>query len=169
MRADQLAKHLSVALVVAVILPFVLGGIAYQILGDILRLEVEGLDEAVGIEWIAIFLSSGPGMLLFGLAFVGFVLASLLPLFLLSGTGADDDGEGEVDDVNDAREQGTVKWFNVSKGFGFITRDKGDDIFVHFRSIRGRGHRSLKQGQRVRFNVREGDKGLQAEDVSIAR
>ncbi|MBR9883365.1 MAG: cold-shock protein [Oceanospirillales bacterium] len=70
---------------------------------------------------------------------------------------------------NDGREEGTVKWFNVSKGFGFITRSNGDDVFVHFRNIRGRGHRSLTEGQRVRFNVHQSDKGLQAEDVSILR
>lgn len=72
-------------------------------------------------------------------------------------------------DEDDDREQGTVKWFNVSKGFGFITRGNGDDVFVHFRNIRGRGHRSLAEGQQVRFNVRESDKGLQAEDVSVVR
>ena len=66
------------------------------------------------------------------------------------------------------REIGTVKWFNTNKGFGFITRDNGDDVFVHFRSIRGQGHRTLIEGQRVEFNVTEGDKGLQAEDVAIA-
>ncbi len=70
---------------------------------------------------------------------------------------------------DDSREVGTVKWFNVSKGFGFITRDNGDDVFVHFRNIRGRGHRSLAEGQTVRFKVRESDKGLQAEDVSVMR
>jgi CspA family cold shock protein len=64
------------------------------------------------------------------------------------------------------REQGTVKWFNNSKGYGFIQRDKGDDIFVHFRAIRGDGYKSLADGQRVEFNVRQGDKGLHAEDVS---
>ncbi|MDN2658589.1 cold shock domain-containing protein [Neptunomonas sp. CHC150] len=74
-----------------------------------------------------------------------------------------------MDYENDDRELGTVKWFNVSKGFGFITRENGDDVFVHFRNIRGRGHRSLSEGQRVRFNARESDKGLQAEDVSIVR
>ena len=64
-----------------------------------------------------------------------------------------------------AREKGTVKWFNVTKGFGFITRDAGDDIFVHYRAIRGDGHRTLHEGQRVQFVVVEKDKGLQAEDV----
>jgi cold shock protein len=64
------------------------------------------------------------------------------------------------------REQGTVKWFNNSKGYGFIQRDQGDDVFVHFRAIRGDGYRSLEDGQRVEFTVKEGQKGLQAEDVA---
>ena len=66
------------------------------------------------------------------------------------------------------RETGTVKWFNTSKGFGFISRDSGDDIFVHFRAIRGEGHRVLVEGQRVEFAVMNRDKGLQAEDVIAA-
>ena len=69
---------------------------------------------------------------------------------------------------NKSRETGTVKWFNTNKGFGFITRDNGDDVFVHFRSIRGQGHRTLIEGQRVEFDVTKGEKGLQAEDVAIA-
>jgi CspA family cold shock protein len=64
-----------------------------------------------------------------------------------------------------AKETGSVKWFSASKGFGFITRDNGEDIFVHFRSIAGNGHRILREGQRVEFEVTEGSKGLQAEDV----
>lgn len=67
---------------------------------------------------------------------------------------------------NAPRELGNVKWFNASKGFGFITRDSGDDVFVHFRSIRGEGHRVLRDGQRVEFSVSQGDKGLQADDVT---
>ena len=66
------------------------------------------------------------------------------------------------------RESGNVKWFNANKGFGFITRDSGEDVFVHFRSIRGEGHRVLHDGQRVEFIVCEGEKGLQAEDVATA-
>ncbi|WP_394561041.1 cold shock domain-containing protein membrane protein [Aquipseudomonas alcaligenes] len=69
---------------------------------------------------------------------------------------------------DDNRESGTVKWFNTSKGFGFISRDSGDDIFVHFRAIRGEGHRILVEGQRVEFSVMQRDKGLQAEDVIVA-
>lgn len=72
-------------------------------------------------------------------------------------------------DVDDGRERGMVKWFNVKKGFGFITWDDGEDVFVHFRSIRGQGHRSLTEGQRVKFMVVRGQKGPQAEDVSVVR
>ena len=63
------------------------------------------------------------------------------------------------------REAGTVKWFNTTKGFGFISRDQGEDVFVHFRAIRGDGHRVLEEGQRVEFIVARREKGLQAEDV----
>ena len=65
------------------------------------------------------------------------------------------------------RVSGTVKWFNNAKGFGFITRSEGDDdVFVHFRSIQGDGYRTLDEGQAVEFNIVEGPKGLQAEEVS---
>lgn len=64
------------------------------------------------------------------------------------------------------RVTGTVKWFNDSKGFGFITQASGDDVFVHFRSIAGEGYRSLREGEQVEFEVVEGPKGLQAENVS---
>ena len=65
------------------------------------------------------------------------------------------------------RETGTVKWFNTFKGYGFIEREKGDDVFVHFRAIQGEGYRSLKEGQQVEFIVVQGQKGLQADDVTI--
>jgi CspA family cold shock protein len=65
------------------------------------------------------------------------------------------------------REKGTVKWFNNSKGFGFIQRDKGGDVFVHFKAISGSGYKSLEEGQRVEFTVTQGQKGLQAEEVTI--
>ena len=65
------------------------------------------------------------------------------------------------------RETGTVKWFNGSKGYGFIEREEGPDVFVHFSSIRGEGFRNLEEGQRVEFNVEQGQKGLQATDVSV--
>ena len=64
------------------------------------------------------------------------------------------------------RQTGTVKWFNAPKGYGFITCEAGDDVFVHFRAIRGEGYRSLEEGQKVEFNIVEADKGLQADDVN---
>jgi CspA family cold shock protein len=68
--------------------------------------------------------------------------------------------------MND-RVSGTVKWFNNAKGFGFITREEGDDdVFVHFRSIKGDGYRTLNEGQPVEFTLVKGPKGLQAEDVA---
>ena len=66
------------------------------------------------------------------------------------------------------RQIGTVKWFNDAKGFGFISRENGPDLFVHFRAITGSGFRTLQEGQRVSFEVKQGPKGLQAESVSAA-
>jgi CspA family cold shock protein len=63
-------------------------------------------------------------------------------------------------------EKGTVKWFNNAKGFGFIKRENGDDLFVHFKSIVGDGFKSLKEGEAVQFEVQQGEKGLQAVNVS---
>jgi len=67
------------------------------------------------------------------------------------------------------REIGTVKWFNNSKGYGFIQRDQGGDVFVHYRAIRGDGYRTLEEGMRVEFTVTQGQKGLQAEDVTVVK
>ncbi len=63
------------------------------------------------------------------------------------------------------RETGTVKWFNDAKGFGFISRESGEDVFVHFRAIQGDGFKTLKENQKVSFVVVEGQKGLQADAV----
>ena len=62
-------------------------------------------------------------------------------------------------------EQGTVKWFNDAKGYGFISRQTGGDVFVHFSAIQSSGFRSLQEGQPVQFDVVQGPKGLQAENV----
>lgn len=64
------------------------------------------------------------------------------------------------------RQTGTVKWFNEAKGYGFIQREDGDDLFVHFRSIVGTGFRTLSEGQKVEFTVGQGQKGPQAENVT---
>jgi len=65
------------------------------------------------------------------------------------------------------RIQGTVKWFNGDKGFGFISREGGDDVFVHFSAIQSDGYRSLEEGQKVEFTIEKGPKGLQASNVTI--
>jgi CspA family cold shock protein len=65
-------------------------------------------------------------------------------------------------------EKGTVKWFNSAKGYGFIKRESGEDLFVHFKSIVGEGYKSLKEGDAVQFDVEQGAKGLQAVNVSKA-
>ena len=68
----------------------------------------------------------------------------------------------EVSDM----EQGTVQWFNADKGFGFLSRESGDDVFVHFSAIQGDGFKSLEEGQAVSFEVQQGDRGLQAANVT---
>jgi CspA family cold shock protein len=65
------------------------------------------------------------------------------------------------------RETGTVKWFNNSKGYGFIARDAGEDVFVHYSAIEGDGFRSLEENQRVEFAIEQGPKGLQAVQVRV--
>lgn len=106
-------------------------------------------------------------------AFVTLLIATSVAASSAKPSAAPGDAEAEDEDYPDddaeGREQGTVKFFNVKEGWGFITRSEGDDVFVHFRNIRGRGHRSLNEGQRVSFSVGTTDKGLQAEDVAVMR
>ena len=66
------------------------------------------------------------------------------------------------------RQSGTVKWFNDAKGFGFITPESGDDLFVHFRAIQGNGFKSRQEGQKVTFIAVKGPKGMQADQVQVA-
>ncbi|MCK4742083.1 MAG: cold-shock protein [Anaerolineales bacterium] len=65
------------------------------------------------------------------------------------------------------RVQGTVKWFNDGKGYGFIEREEEDDVFVHYNSLQGEGFKTLKEGQKVEFTVEQGEKGPQAVDVAV--
>lgn len=126
----------------------------------------------------------------FVLLFVLFFIASFIASLSINGRRRTRSSGTIVEsDIEDGRERGTVKWFNMKKGFGFITCDNdsganyqgkasnygGDydaahgDVFVHFRSIRGNGYRTLTEGQRVKFYVVQGDKGPQAEDVSAIK
>jgi len=63
-------------------------------------------------------------------------------------------------------EKGTVKWFNSTKGYGFISREEGDDVFVHYKAIQGDGFKTLEEGEQVEFEVTDGPKGLQAANVT---
>ena len=91
--------------------------------------------------------------------FAACLIASLGGNNRISSSGGDESTSGDF-------ESGSVKWFNVKKGYGFITRDQGDDVFVHYRNIEGDGRRSVRDGERVTFIVVNGDKGLQAEEVT---
>jgi CspA family cold shock protein len=62
---------------------------------------------------------------------------------------------------------GTVKWFNGGKGYGFLSQEGGEDVFVHFSAIQGEGFRNLEEGQKVEFSIQKGPKGLQAADVKV--
>ena len=99
------------------------------------------------------------------LFFISAIIASLISVKLASASASPSSSKAAI---AKGQERGTVKWFNAAKGFGFITRENGEDVFVHFRSIQGKGHRSLGEGQAVIFSVTEGEKGLQAVDVTSA-
>jgi cold shock protein len=86
-------------------------------------------------------------------------------VFLVSTTAGESGCLFSVGEDTALKEQGTVKWFNASKGYGFIQRQTGEDVFVHFSAIQGDGYKSLNEGQAVEFEVRKGPKGLQAENV----
>lgn len=106
---------------------------------------------------------------LLGITFIATLIASALVLYRPSGRLRKKPRRPHRKAAaGGTREGGQVKWFNTAKGYGFITRDSGDDVFVHFRGIRGSGHRSLKEGQRVEFSVSRAEKGLQADDVTDA-
>ena len=74
---------------------------------------------------------------------------------------------GSPSPVSSDRQQGAVKWFNANKGYGFIMQENGDELFVHYRSIRGTGHRTLNEGDAVEFIITQGRKGPQADDLVI--
>jgi CspA family cold shock protein len=131
-----------------IVISIVIGLIAYAI--NELTLKNGGIQLPVTIPKISMLLL--------------FIVTSLVSQ-LLTG---DSSRDSELSYSSSDRETGTVKWFNVRKGYGFITRDSGDDVFVHFRNIEGSGRRAIEEGQRVSFVVATGDKGLQADEVSPA-
>lgn len=122
---------------------------------------------------IELYLETSASLVDYLLAYGLFVIVALVASGLATRTGsaqqkqaAGQGGKKPARKKDKTTEEGTVKWFNVKKGFGFITRDSGGDVFVHFRAIQGEGRRVLRQGQRVSYTVVEAEKGLQANDVT---
>ena len=154
MSAPKLTLKIIMPIIKKIIIALVLGLIAYAI--NELTIKNGGIQIPGTRPEISLLL-----------LFVATSFASLL----VSGSSFSE-GEGEDESErsysSSDRETGTVKWFNVRKGYGFITRDAGDDVFVHFRNIEGSGRRAIEEGQRVSFVVTTGDKGLQADEVSPA-
>lgn len=135
--------------------------IIISIIASTISLQMHASSQSLGQNFSSLFTSAQLPML--AILIISTVVACILTLkFATSSVSSG------FSISRDGREVGTVKWFNAAKGFGFITRENGEDIFVHFRSIQGKGHRSLGEGQRVLFEVAEGDKGLQAVDVCSA-
>jgi CspA family cold shock protein len=164
MSTQSLSKKLLVSAIVALPFPYLL-------------LVLAGLADSLPNGLTAsTFLSGESGSTFYIVAWLMFLVSSAISQIIghSSGGAVSESSEYSEDDSSEAdgpegSETGTVKWFNVNKGFGFITTDAGDDVFVHFRSIRGRGRRSLRQGQMVRFDLSEGDKGMQADNVSVVK
>jgi CspA family cold shock protein len=91
------------------------------------------------------------------------------PFFVIVATpGAANVVQFKQEGIRQMKEKGTVKWFNAAKGYGFIQRENGEDVFVHFSAIQSQGYKSLDEGSRVEFEVTTGPKGLQATNVSVA-
>lgn len=170
------AKAILVAVLIAIPTPFILAFALLTFTPEVFQiLSKSGASElATSAPFV---LGSPQGIAAYLIAFALFGLAGFLTVALAqrqpgrkapraASMGYDDDDQDDLDGP-EGDEEGTVKWFNVKKGFGFIVRENGDEVFVHFRAIRGRGRRVLRQGQLVRFNVVEADKGLQADNVSI--
>jgi CspA family cold shock protein len=144
------AKNITISLILAIVAYLLDGLIRFQALG----LPDSGSDFGVLIMLFAVIAAA---------SFLAGGTSPRVPAASSSGDGA---RPGTNAGSGSQRETGTVKWFNVKKGYGFITRDDGEDVFVHYRNIEGDGRRSVSDGQRVSFVVVEGEKGPQAEEVS---
>lgn len=187
------AKAMLSAVLVAILAPLVLGFILVIFTPEVFQiLSQYGTSDLAGRPQFV--LGSPQGIAAYVITFLLFAIAGFLAIVIAQREPArrrsaprpatsgnnrqpaherqqpvDDDMDDEEDEDYgpEGEEDGTVKWFNVKKGFGFIVRESGDEVFVHFRAIRGRGRRILRQGQAVRFDVVEAQKGLQANNVSI--
>jgi len=165
MSTQSLSKKLLVSAIVALPFPYLL-----LVVASAASSLPNGLSAAE-------FLSGEQAATFYLVSWLMFLVASAVAQIAGQSSGSSqnvsavesDEEEGDEFDGPEGSEGGIVKWFNVNKGFGFITTDAGDDVFVHFRSIRGRGRRSLRQGQAVRFDLSEGDKGMQADNVSVVK
>lgn len=182
------AKAILLAILIAIPAPFALGFLLVNLTPEVFQILSQSGSSELANDTTFV-LGSAQGIAAYIIAFVLFGIVSYLTFAFTRNKAPasanaprrqtaqaqaqgndyyDDDGDADYeDDSPEGDEEGSVKWFNVKKGFGFIVRDSGDEVFVHFRAIRGRGRRVLRQGQLVRFTVVEADKGLQADNVSI--
>ncbi|PVY69776.1 putative cold-shock DNA-binding protein [Tamilnaduibacter salinus] len=182
-------KTALVALLIAIPSPFVLGFLLVNLTPELFQILSQSQTSKLANEPTFV-LGSGQGIAAYLITTLLFGIAGFLTVFFIQKKPAasqagkkkpaaskpapepsDSNEKGPNNQNEDTSpegdEEGTVKWFNVKKGFGFIVRESGDEVFVHFRAIRGRGRRILRQGQDVRFDVVEAPKGLQANNVSI--
>jgi len=179
------AKAILVAILIAIPAPFILGFLLVSFTPELFQILSQSQSSELA-QSTPFILGSAQGIAAYIIGFIVFGIAGFLAVVIATKQPARStsqrasspsrnqssnqnytDDDGYDDNSPEGDEEGTVKWFNVKKGFGFIVRDSGDEIFVHFRAIRGSGRRVLRQGQLVRFSVVDADKGLQADNVSI--
>lgn len=179
------AKAILVAILIAIPAPFILGFLLVSFTPELFQILSQSQSSELA-QSTPFVLGSAQGIAAYIIAVIVFGLAGFIAVAVAakqqparntsssrnqgssqsSNQNYSDDADYD-DNGPEGDEEGSVKWFNVKKGFGFIVRDSGDEVFVHFRAIRGSGRRVLRQGQLVRFSVVEAEKGLQADNVSI--
>lgn len=170
-------RALLAAVLVAIPSPFVLGFLLQAFSPELFYFRTAGNVNTFSSD-ILTLLGSQAGYLAYFMAFLLFLLVGYItavvalrssssPAAAAPVPGRQDKAPDPAAPPSNESEEGEVKWFNVKKGFGFITRDSGDDVFVHFRAIEGEGRRVLRQGQRVSFVVVQANKGLQADQVEV--
>lgn len=158
---------ITMSIIKKIVISIVIGLIAYEITKLSLNGGIQIPDTTPEISLLLLFIATSFVSLFLGGGSAGAGADESAEESSYEDTDEDSDESSRQYDDSD-REMGTVKWFNVRKGYGFITRDAGDDVFVHFRNIEGKGRRAIEEGQRVSFVVTTGDKGLQADEVSPA-